>query len=107
MPKVELEATRETREATLDLAGAESIVDRTDAAVAAYVAGARELVFDLRTPGRPAVAILLAIEAVADALDAPGPAIVRCLVTSERSPRTCASGCALSSHPGLVEPRSR
>jgi len=84
MPKVELEATSEVREATLDLAGAEAIADLTDAAVAAYAGGARELVFDLRTPGRPAVPILQAIEAVADALDALGPTVVRCLVTSER-----------------------
>jgi hypothetical protein len=45
MPKVELEATSEVREATLDLAGAEAIADLTDAAVAAYAGGARELVF--------------------------------------------------------------
>lgn len=84
MPKVELEATSEVREATLDLAGAEAITDLTDAAVAAYAGGARELVFDLRTPGRPAVPILQAIEAVADALDALGPTAVRCLVATER-----------------------
>ena len=49
MAKVELEATTEAREATLELAGAEAIADLTDAAVAAYAGGARELVFDLRT----------------------------------------------------------
>src|SRR5262249_34515108 len=82
--KVELEATDEARAATVDLADAEAIADLTDAAVAAYAAGARELVFDLRTPGRPAVPILHAIEAVADALDALGPTVLHCLVASER-----------------------
>jgi O-acetyl-ADP-ribose deacetylase len=84
MAKVELEATSEACDATLDLADAEAIVDLTDAATAAYARGARELVFDLRTPGHPAVPILQAIEAVADALDALGPTVVRCLVASER-----------------------
>lgn len=85
MPERELEVTTEARDGTLDLAGAEAIADLTDAAVAAYAGGARELVFDLRTPGRPAVPILPAIEAVADALDALGPTVVRCLVASERA----------------------
>lgn len=84
MPKLELEATSEPREATLDLAGAEAVADLTDAAVAAYAGGARELVFDLRTPGRPVVPILRAIEAVADALDALGPTVLWCLVASEQ-----------------------